>query len=253
MADAVNGPIVPRPGGAPGGTAERGRPTRRQLVLGLAGAVAALQTGAVAAPARASAAGPAAALATGPAAVPDISAWRTALEAFADTMVPGEKRHSGDRAVAGAAAGPGAVQAGTVELLCLPELGLAPLLPVLAELLDTRAVAYALRKGRVLLPVVGSAFAGLGFRDRTALAAELLEPGAADQKLWVLLALFSSLAFDTAAHLHTTDAVAQRHPGLAWSAFPPPDADGLWRFPESGYGRELARTHPRTTSGGHPA
>ncbi|MBQ0986306.1 regulator [Streptomyces sp. F63] len=175
------------------------------------------------------------------------------MEAFADTMVPGEKRHSGDRAIAGAAAGPGAVQAGTVELLCLPELGLAPLLPVLAELLDTQAVTYALARGRVLLPVLGSAFAGLGFRDRTALAAKLLKPGAVDQKLWVLLALFSSLAFDTAAHLHTTDALAQRHPGLTWAAFPPPDADGLWRFPEFGYGRELARTHPRTTSGGHPA
>jgi hypothetical protein len=216
-------------------------PTRRQLVLALAGAVAAVYSGAIPVPA-AAAAEP----------LPGLDPSAAVLEAFADTMVPGEKRYPGDHTVAGAASGPGAVQAGAVELLCLPELGLAPMLPGLAKLLDGRATAYALARGRVL-PPTRSAFVGLDFHDRTDLAATLLRPGAADQKVGVLLALFSSAAFDTAAHLHTTDALRQRHPGLAWIHFPPPQADGVWGFPQYSYRRRLAQAHPHTTSGGHPA
>jgi len=42
------------------------------------------------------------------------------LEAFADTIVPGEKRSPDDHAIAGAASGPGAVGAGALELLRTP-------------------------------------------------------------------------------------------------------------------------------------
>ncbi|WP_443049237.1 DUF5987 family protein [Streptomyces sp. NBC_00316] len=167
-------------------------------------------------------------------------------------MVPGEKRHGGDVAIAGAAPGPGAVQAGAVELLTLPELGIGVLLPELALLVNTRALAYAATHGRVLLPTQPP-FVALRFTDRTALAGELLTPGVPDRQLYVLLALFAAAAFDTAAHLHTTDALRQRHPGLAWIGFPAPDADGLWRFPDYSYGRRLAPEHPLTTPGGHPA
>ena len=45
------------------------------------------------------------------------------LEAFADTFVPGEKRSPDDVAIAGAAAGPGAVEAGALELLEMPATG----------------------------------------------------------------------------------------------------------------------------------
>ncbi len=226
-------------------------PTRRRLVAGLAGALAALQAGAVSLPAAAAAPGglPLTLPTAAPAGPLDTVAT---LEAFADTMVPGEKRHPGDQAIAGAAPGPGAVQAGAITLLNLPDLGLGPLMPVLAGLLNTEATAYALAKGRVLLPT-WPPFAALDFADRTDLATRMLRTGEPDQQIWVLLALFSALAFDTAAHLHTTEALAQRHPGLAWLRFPAPDPDGLWRFPHYSYGRPLAHEHPHTTAGGHPA
>ncbi|MGW6652338.1 DUF5987 family protein, partial [Streptomyces rubiginosohelvolus] len=48
----------------------------------------------------------------------DIGAEATVtLEAYADTIVPGEKRWPGDRAVAGVSTGGGAVTAGALELL----------------------------------------------------------------------------------------------------------------------------------------
>jgi enediyne biosynthesis protein E8 len=61
------------------------------------------------------------------------------------------------------------------------------------------------------------------------------------------------MAFDTAAHMHTTDAIATGHPGLAAMGFAKPDDDGLWRFPDYSYGRQLARIHPGTTPAGNPA
>jgi hypothetical protein len=39
------------------------------------------------------------------------------LEAFADTLIPGEKRFPADRAIAGVVSGAGAVQAGAIEML----------------------------------------------------------------------------------------------------------------------------------------
>ncbi|MFJ7948148.1 DUF5987 family protein [Streptomyces sp. NPDC096354] len=233
------------------------RPTRRRLLVGLTAAVAALRAGELTAEATPSArpapdSVPVARAGLQPAsfALPDPTT--ATLEAFADTMVPGEKRYAGDVAIAGATPGPGAVQAGAVELLNLPDLGIGVLLPELALLVNTRALAYAATHGRVLLPT-RPPFVALRFTDRTTLAGELLTPGAPDRQLYVLLALFAAAAFDTAAHLHTAAAIRQRHPGLAWIGFPAPGADGLWRFPDYSYGRKLASEHPFTTPGGHPA
>nr|WP_319327877.1 MULTISPECIES: DUF5987 family protein [unclassified Streptomyces] len=233
------------------------RPTRRRLLVGLTAAVAALRAGELTAEATPSArpvpdSVPVAQAGPQPASLALPDPTTATLEAFADTMVPGEKRYGGDMAVAGAAPGPGAVQAGAVELLNLPDLGIGVLLPELALLVNTRALAYAATHGRVL-PPTQPPFVALRFTDRTALAGELLTPGAPDRQLYVLLALFAAAAFDTAAHLHTAVAIRQRHPGLVWIGFPAPGADGLWRFPDYSYGRRLASEHPLTTVGGHPA
>jgi enediyne biosynthesis protein E8 len=173
------------------------------------------------------------------------------LEAFADTIVPGEKRWPDDQAVAGAAEGPGAVAAGALELLAMPATGIADSLDFYAGDLNGKAQAYAGPHGLVLdesLPP----FVALPFADRTALVQELTAPGNPEKDLWVLLVLFTNMAFDTAAHMHTTDAMAAGHPGLTAMRFAQPDTDGLWRFTDYSYGRQLARIHPRTTPSGSP-
>jgi hypothetical protein len=173
------------------------------------------------------------------------------LEAFADTIIPGEKRFPGDRAVAGAAAGPGAVMAGAVELLRTPATGIHSDLAVLVRMLNERARAYADEHGLPPDPDV-PALVALSFADRTALVRSLVAPGHPEKDVWVLLALFSNMAFDTAAHMHTLDAIASDHPGLATLGLTKPDADGLWRFPQYSYSRPLAEMHPDTTPSGSP-
>ncbi|MEV7008610.1 DUF5987 family protein [Streptosporangium sp. NPDC051022] len=185
--------------------------------------------------------------------IPDEEQARTmTLEAFADTIVPGEKRSPDDKAVAGAATGGGAVAAGAVELLETSAAGLAPALGDFAQLLNRHAQAYADQHG---LDLDGSvpAFVALQFPDRTALVGMLTAPGHPEREAWVSIALFSNMAFDTAAHMHTLDALAAGHPGLTAMGFAEPNADGLWRFPVYSYGRELASLHPGTTSSGSPA
>ncbi|MBA9005612.1 MULTISPECIES: DUF5987 family protein [Thermomonospora] len=173
------------------------------------------------------------------------------LEAFADTIVPGERRSPDDRAVAGAAEGPGAVAAGAVELLRTPATGIHTDLPVLADMLNEHARAYADQHGLTLDPGV-PAFVALAFEDRTALVRSLVAPGHPEKDAWVLLALFSNMAFDTAAHMHTRDALAEGHPGLLAMGLMEPSPDGLWRFPAYSYGRRLADVHPDTTPSGSP-
>jgi hypothetical protein len=173
------------------------------------------------------------------------------LEAFADTIIPGERRGPDDRAVAGAATGGGAVASGAVELMLSPEGGLAGALDSLAEGLSEHARQYAARIGLAPDPACPP-FVMLEFADRTALACELLAPGHPEQELWVSLAMFSAMAWDTGAHTHTADAMASGHPGLTLMGFMPPDADGVWRFPAFSYGRPLAALHPRTTETGDP-
>ena len=174
------------------------------------------------------------------------------MEAFADTVVPGAKRSTGDHAVAGAAAGPGAVHAGALALLTMPELGVAALLPGMALLLNGQATAYAVGHG-IWLPWDRPPFVGLAFVHRTALLHRLVSPDAVDRPLWIVLAFLAGLAFDTAAHLHTADAARSGHPGLGWLGFPPPGPDGLWRFDQFSYRRALARPHPATSPSGSPS
>ncbi|HZN19005.1 MAG TPA: DUF5987 family protein [Micromonosporaceae bacterium] len=174
------------------------------------------------------------------------------LEAFADTILPGEKRWPGDRAVAGAATGGGSVASGAVDVLRMPESGMAPALEALADALNDHAAAYAAERGAVLDETVPP-FVALSFAHRTELVQALTALDHPEREVWTSLAMFSTIAFDAAAHLHTADAVAGGHPGLTTMRFAPPDADGLWRFPEYSYGRRLARPHPHTTPSGSPA
>lgn len=174
------------------------------------------------------------------------------LEAFADTIIPGEKRHPGDRAVAGAAPGGGAVAAGAVELLEHPAGGLATALDALVEDLNNHAVEHAAERGLTLDPDVPP-FVALDFAERTELVRALTRPDHPEKQLWVGLALFSNMAFDSAAHLSTVEALAAGHPGLTAMRFAAPDADGLWRFDSYSYGRQLADLHPHTTATGSPS
>jgi hypothetical protein len=183
---------------------------------------------------------------------PSLDAQTLTLEAWSDTMVPGEKRSTDDRAIAGAAAGPGAVQAGAVDMMRFGPVGLAPAIPALAAGLDAEAVRYAATHGVLPDPTVPP-FVGLPFEHRTGLALELLDTDRPDQLVWYGLAGIAMLAFHTAGHLSTPDAVRSGHPGLAWLDFPQPDADGLWRYPVFSYGRSLADVHPATTPTGQPA
>ena len=176
---------------------------------------------------------------------------KTTLEAYADTIVPGEKRWPEDQAVAGAAPGPGAVAAGAVELIETPAAGLIGGLDDLVELLNKYAQAHADGLGLILDETVPP-FVALPFAERTALVRSLTAPGHPEKDAWVSLALFSNMAFDTGAHLHTLEALGAGHPGLAAMGLTMPDADGLWRFPQYSYGRRLADPHPRTTPSGSP-
>ena len=179
-------------------------------------------------------------------------AMTTTLEAFADTLIPGAKRYDGDHAIAGETTGAGAVQAGAVDLMWFPPAAIGPALPSLAGGLNMRASAYAAQYQRQLDPTLPP-FVALSFADRTVLLIEMLDPSAQDYLVWWALAAMPFLAFHTAGHLHTADAVRQGHPGLRAIGFPHPDRDGLWRFPHFSYRRELAASHPRTTGNGNPS
>jgi enediyne biosynthesis protein E8 len=170
------------------------------------------------------------------------------LEAFADTLIPGEKRSAADRAIAGGGVGAGAVQAGALQLLSSPRSGLASLLPALSSQLNADVVAFAAARGIDLDPAVPPLVA-LDFPMRTAFLVELMAGAGASQAPFLLLALVVFLAYHAAAHLPTVDAVREHHPGLAAIGFPLPQADGLWRFPDFSYRRRLARRHPRTRRG----
>jgi enediyne biosynthesis protein E8 len=173
------------------------------------------------------------------------------LEAYADTFVPGEKRGPDDIAIAGAASGPGAVAAGALELLQTPATGVAEGLADLARALNGHAQNYAAEHDLAVDPSI-PAFVALSFADRTTVVSGLIAPEHPEKDIWILAALFCFMAFDTAAHMHTADALAAGHPGLTAMGFAPPDADGLWRFPDFSYGRQLASVHPATTTAGDP-
>lgn len=158
-----------------------------------------------------------------------------ALEAFADTILPGAKRGPDDRAIAGVSEDGGAVAAGAVALLSHPATGFADLLEGLASMLDAHGIV------------------DLPFEERTALLQRLLATDNPERTFWVGLAMFCTMAFDSAPHMSTVDAVASGHPGLTTIGYARPDDDGLWRFPAYSYGRPLSRIHPNTTPTGSPA
>jgi hypothetical protein len=174
------------------------------------------------------------------------------LEAFADTIIPGEKRSPEDRAIAGVSTGGGSVAAGAIELLETPATGVTAGLGPLSQALNGHATAYAAEHGLELDETVPP-FVALAYEHRVALVHRLTTPGHPEKDGWVLLALFSNMAFDAAPHLHTGEALAAGHPGLIAMGFEKPEADGLWRFPKYSYGRELAKRHPNTTASGSPA
>lgn len=176
----------------------------------------------------------------------------TTLEAFADTFVPGEKRSSDDIAIAGAARGPGAVAAGAMELLETFAAGISDGLDDLAKTLNEHASRYAAEHG-LSLDASAPPFAGLDYEHRTALIRVITAPDHPEKDFWILTALFCFMAFDTAAHVDLISAMGSGHPGLEMMGFAKPDPDGLWRFPDFTYGRQLANIHPDTTPSGDPA
>jgi len=173
------------------------------------------------------------------------------LEAFADTIVPGAKRFPTDHAIAGVCDDPGAVEAGALELLGDPATGVAAGLAPLSAMLNQRADDYAERVGLTLEDDV-PAFVALDYDHRAALILELVAWGNPERDGWVLLTMFSNMAYDSAAHRHTAEAIAEGHPGLLAMGFAEPDTDGLWRFADFSYGRVLAKRHPSTTESGSP-
>jgi hypothetical protein len=179
---------------------------------------------------------------------PDDPAIVPTLEAFADTLIPGAKRSPEDRAIAGAAPGAGAVQAGAVALMNFPPSGIAPALPVFAADLNRRALVYALAHAIVLDPTVPPLVA-LDFAARTAVCLETLDAETPDQLAYYALAALVFLAYHTAAHVPTPQAVRDGHPGLTALGLPLPDADDLWRYPVFSYRRKLARGHRRARRG----
>jgi hypothetical protein len=183
---------------------------------------------------------------------PDEQAKVATLEAYADTIVPGEKRFPGDRAIAGASAGPGAVEAGALELLHTEATGVTVGLPYLVQSLNEHARSYAAEHELELDDDVPP-FVALSYADRTELVRSLTAPGHPEKDGWVSLALFCNMAYDSAPHKHTAEAIAEKHPGLLAMGYRAPDADGLWRFPNFSYRRELAKLHPDTTASGSPA
>lgn len=176
---------------------------------------------------------------------------RLVLEAFADTIVPGAKRSPEDRAIAGVVDDPGAVEAGAVTLLEDPAGGLAPALEAAVLELNEYATEYA-HEHDLTLDADVPPFVALPFADRTAVVASLCAPDHPEKQMWVGLALFSNMAYDSAPHLSTTEALSTGHPGLLGMGFARPQEDGLWRFPHFSYGRQLADLHPNTTSTGSP-
>lgn len=181
------------------------------------------------------------------------TAYRTlTLEAFADTFVPGEKRFPDDVAIAGAAPGPGAVAAGAIELLETPATGICDGLDDIVSTLNDHASSYAAEHGISPAAAVPP-FVALDYGQRSALMGQLTAPDHPEKEFWILTALFCFMSFDTAAHMNTVRAMESGHPGLVMMGFAPPDPDGLWRFPDFSYGRQLARPHPATTPNGDPA
>lgn len=182
------------------------------------------------------------------------------LEAFADTVVPGVKRHPEDVAIAGLDDSPGAVEAGALEVLLDPATGLEDGVGGMADLLNDHARARGQDRDRDhdqdRAPAAAGAdglpdFVALDHADRRALLTELTAHEHPQRELWFLMALFCYMAFDSAPHLDTATAVRDGHPGLVHLGFLQPDADGLWRASAPTYGRPTARVRAGTDEFGN--
>lgn len=185
------------------------------------------------------------------AAAPTDPASVQTLEAFADTLIPGAKRTPDDRAIAGASVSPGAVEAGALTVMYLPAAGLEQFLSIVVGVLNAGATTLAAAEGIVLDPTVPP-FVALDIQHRTDVLVQALETPGLVQPILTGVAALPFIAFYTAGHLPTPEAVAAGHPGLAAIGFPQPDPDGLWRFPEFSYRRRLARRYPGTRKGSPP-
>ena len=173
---------------------------------------------------------------------PALTAARTtALEAYADTVVPGRRRWPGDVAVSGVSTTPGAVEAGALLVLTDPATGIEDGVGEMADLLDERAVAWAAEQG---IEGVGR-FADLAHEDRRRLVALLTGREEPARELWFLVALFATMAYDSAPHLETAAALAAGAPGLTAMGFAPP-VGGRWRASAPTYTVPMARLHPAT-------
>ncbi|MDO8145908.1 MULTISPECIES: DUF5987 family protein [unclassified Isoptericola] len=165
----------------------------------------------------------------------------TALEACADTVVPGRRRHDDDVAIAGVSDTPGAVEAGALEVLTDPATGIEDGVGEMAEMLDERAASWARAEGLVDV----DRFADLSYQDRRRLLALLTGAEEPAHELWFLLALFATMAYDSAPHRETAEAVLSGAPGLTAMGFAPPSG-GRWRASDPTYTVPMARLHPAT-------
>ncbi|MEO7269823.1 MAG: DUF5987 family protein [Knoellia sp.] len=180
------------------------------------------------------------------------------LEAFADTVIPGVKRHPEDVAIAGLDDSPGAVEAGALEVLLDPATGLEDGVGEMADLLNDHARLrvrdHDHDHDHDHAPVGAGGlpdFVALHHADRRALLAELTAHEHPQRELWFLMALFCYMAFDSAPHLDTATAVRDGHPGLVHLGFLQPDDDGLWRASAPSYGRPTARVRAGTDEFGN--
>lgn len=181
------------------------------------------------------------------------------LEALADTMVPGRKRFPEDVAIAGVHDTPGAVEAGAIDVLLDPATGIDDGVVGMADLLNERAREYVTRGSDSEQPAGPTAtespdglpaFVALPYAQRRALYAELTDSSNPEREIWFLVGLFAYMAFDSAPHLETAEAMRSQHPGLLQLGFAQPDPDGLWRNPHHSYTRPLSRAHPMTDEKG---
>jgi len=120
-------------------------------------------------------------------------------------------------------------------------------------ILNGYAVFYALFHGIALDPKV-PAFVALDFASRTALLVKILgaDGVTAPDPVFYGLASVAFFAYHTAGYLPTVVAIRRGHPGLVAIGFPPPDPDGVWRFPKFSYRRVLAVAHPHSHGGNPP-
>ena len=181
--------------------------------------------------------------------LPDDPVTVATLEAFADTLIPGAKRSPADRAIAGVVERGGRGAGGRARPHELSAGRLCSRRCPRSPRPSTRARPRTRRRTLILLDPTVPPLVALDFVDRTALLVEILDATTPDQLAFYALAAIPFLAYHTAGHLPTAEAIRDGHPGLVAIGFPPPQADGLWRFPEFSYRLALAPRHPRSKRG----